>query len=240
VRLEPLGDVKLHASAKLHVGGLGVSKGSGAGEVNWLDQAAGAVGSMLPGSQPFLEKARAMFAEHFRVLGKSYLNKLRECAPNALRIVDKMTGNLMLLGVIQLALPNATIIHAVRDPVDTCVSCFSLLFVDQPQTYDLAELGRYYRRYRELMTHWRDVLSPARTIEVHYEDLVSDLEGVGRRIVAHCGLPWDPRCLEFYRNPRPVRTPSAAQVRQPIYKTSIGRSRKFEKFLEPLLAELGG
>jgi hypothetical protein len=151
-----------------------------------------------------------------------------------------MPGNFIHAGLIHLALPNAVIIHAVRDPVDTCVSCFSKLFGEpQNHTYDLAELGRYYRGYQALMRHWHRVLPHGRILDVRYEDTVADLEGTARRIVAHCGLPWDPRCLEFHRTERPVRTASATQVRQPIYRSAVGRWRPYEPFLGPLLAELG-
>ncbi len=141
--------------------------------------------------------------------------------------------------MIHLALPNAAIIHATRDPIDTCVSCFSVHFTKgQTHTYDLAELGRYYRHYRDLMAHWQRVLPPGRILDVQYEQLVGDLEAAARRIIAHCGLGWDARCLDFHRTERTVRTASATQVRQPIYKTSVGRWRCYERFLGPLFAEL--
>ena len=118
------------------------------------------------------------------------------------------------------------------------MSCFSANFLNQPQTHDLAELGRYYRQYDELMAHWRRVLPPGRILEVRYENLVGDLRTIARRMIAHCGLTWDSRCLDFHRNRRPVRTASAAQVRRSIYRSSVGRWRQYEKFLGPLLAEL--
>jgi Flp pilus assembly protein TadD len=210
----------------------------GAGEINWLDQAAGALAKAIPGSQPFLDKVTALSGEHFAALGSSYLDRLKSAAPHALRIVDKMPGNFLFAGLIHLALPNAAIIHLIRDPVDTCVSCFSANFVNQPQTHDLAELGRYYRHYDELMAHWRRVLPLGRILDVRYEQLVGDLQTSARRMIAHCGLTWDSRCLDFHRNPRPVRTASAAQVRRSIYRSSVGRWRNYEKFLGPLLAEL--
>jgi hypothetical protein len=180
-----------------------------------------------------------MSAQQFRDLGALYLEKLLPRAPGAARITDKMPANFLFAGLIHLALPRATIIHVVRDPVDTCVSCFSVHFTrGQMHTYDLAELGRYYRHYRMLMAHWRRALPPGRIIDVHYEELVADLEGVARRLFAHCGLPWDARCLDFHRIERPVRTASALQVRQPIYRSSVGRWRRYEKFLGPLLAAL--
>jgi Sulfotransferase family len=177
--------------------------------------------------------------EHFRKLGQNYLAGIRHLAPAASHITDKMPANFIFAGLIHLALPNATIIHAVRDPVDTCISCFSKLFTEGNfQTYDLAELGRYYRHHKTLMQHWHEVLPPQRILDVHYEDTVADVEGVARRIIAHCGLPWDPRCLEFYSTARIVRTSSAAQVRKPIYTSSIGRRHGYGALLQPLLAEL--
>ena len=114
-----------------------------------------------------------------------------------------MTENFRFAGLIALALPNARIIHVRRDPVDTCFSCFSTLFVENmPYTYDLAELGRYYRAYEALMDLWRDVLPQGMMIDVRYEDVVADIEGQGRRILDHCGLEWDARCLDFHRNER--------------------------------------
>jgi hypothetical protein len=150
-----------------------------------------------------------------------------------------MPSNYYFAGLVHLALPNAKIIHIMRDPVDTCVSCFSKLFsAEQNHTYDLAELGRYYRRYEQLMAHWRRVLPEGRMLDVRYEDVVADLEGQARRIIAYCGLPWDDRCLSFHATDRPVRTASATQVRQPIYTSAVGRWKAYEQFLGPLLKEL--
>jgi tetratricopeptide (TPR) repeat protein len=211
----------------------------GAGELDLFDQVAGSIRNALPGRPPFPDMVQAMSEEHFRALGTSYLEKLTRQAPDALRITDKMTLNFLFAGLIHLALPNATIIHAVRDPADTCVSCFATHFTTgHAHTYDLGELGRYYRHYEALMRHWHAVLPPGRILDVQYEELVADLEGVARRIVTHCGLSWDARCLDFHRTERVVRTASATQVRKPIYKDSVGRWRKFEPFLGPLLAEL--
>lgn len=211
----------------------------GAGELPMLDEAAGSIRNALPGRPPFPDMMQAMSAEHIHALGGLYLDKITRQAPQALRITDKMTVNFLFVGLIHLVLPNATIIHAVRDPADTCVSCFATHFTTgHAQTYDLGELGRYYRHYQTLMKHWRNVLPKGRIMDVQYEELVADPEGVARRIVSHCGLSWDSRCLDFHRTDRAVRTASAAQVRKAIYKDSVGRWRKFEPFLEPLFAEL--
>jgi tetratricopeptide (TPR) repeat protein len=211
----------------------------GAGELTLFDQAAGALIGTLPGSPPFPDMALSLSGEHFRALAETYLGGLAQRAPAASRIVDKMPGNFLFAGLIHLALPNAVIIHAMRDPIDTCLSCFSTLFSGgQEYTYDIAELGRYYRHYRALMAHWRSVLPPGRIVDVRYEDLVSDVEGVARRLVGHCGLAWDPRCLDFHRTERVVRTASATQVRRPIYQSSVGRWRKYQEFLGPLTDEI--
>jgi len=212
----------------------------GAGELLLLDQAAGAIRNALPGRPPFPQMMLDMSPDQFGILAKLYLDHIVRRAPDAARVTDKMTVNFLFVGLIHLMLPNATIIHAVRDPVDTCLSCFSTNFTKpHPHAYDLAELGRYYRHYRQLMAHWHDVLPPGRILDVHYEELVEDVEGVARRIVLHCGLEWDLRCLDFHLIKRPVRTASAAQVRKPIYKDAVGRWRKYEAVLGPLLAELG-
>ncbi len=211
----------------------------GAGELKHFGNAAANIHRTQTYSVEFPEVVSNMSDERFRELGAYYVAVLKRIAPDAVRVVNKMPGNFIHAGLIHLALPNAVIIHAVRDPVDTCVSCFSKLFGEpQNHTYDLAELGRYYRGYQTLMRHWHQVLPHGRILEVHYEDTVADLEGTARRIVAHCGLPWDPRCLEFHRTERPVRTASATQVRQPIYRSAVGRWRPYEPFLGPLLAVL--
>jgi tetratricopeptide (TPR) repeat protein len=191
-----------------------------------------------PGGAVFPEVASTMSSGELRRLGGDYLAAVRRRAPDAMRITDKMPGNFMLAGLIRLALPNARVIHACRDVRDTALSCFSLLFPrGQGYSYDLAELGRYCRAYLHLMAHWRDAL-PGGCLEVRYEDVVCDLEAQARRIIAYCGLEWDDACLDFHRTTRPVHTASAAQVRQPIYRSSLGRWRVHEQYLRPLLDAL--
>jgi Sulfotransferase family len=138
-----------------------------------------------------------------------------------------------------LILPHARIIHVQRDPRDTCFSCFSQLFARGLEwSYDLGELGRYYRAYEALMEHWRRVLPEGVMLEVQYEEIVAELEPQARRILGFCGLSWDERCLNFHETRRPIWTASAAQVREPIYRTSVGRWQPYEKLLQPLLDEL--
>ena len=151
-----------------------------------------------------------------------------------------MPLNFRFLGLIHLAMPHARVIAVRRNPVDTCLSCFSTLFAGNlPWAYDLAELGRYYLAYDSLMTHWRATLPEHVMVEVRYEDLVTDVEGQSRRLLAHCGLEWDPRGLDFRVTPRSVQTASLVQVRQPINRDSIERWRAHEGRLAPLLRELG-
>jgi hypothetical protein len=182
----------------------------------------------------------ALSAPALRRLASRYLDRIRAMAPTAQRIVDKMPANFALVGLIHLALPNARIIHVRRDPIDTCLSCFSILFVgEQPYAYDLGELGRYYRGYQGLMDHWRTVLPPEILLEVRYEDVIHDLEAQARRLLAHCGLAWEETCLDFQQTRRSVRTASCVQVRQPIYQDSVGRWRPYANELKPLLEALG-
>jgi len=165
---------------------------------------------------------------------------LQRCAPDARRITDKMPANFLALGLIHLMLPNAKIIHVRRNPADTCLSCFTTLFNHgQPHTYDLAELGRYYVDYTRLMEHWRKVLPDGAFLEVQYEDIVADQEMQARRLIEYCGLGWNDACIDFHRNLRAVHTASMAQVRQPIYRSSVERWRPYEKFLGPLFDALG-
>src|SRR5215470_8081923 len=174
-----------------------------------------------------------------RAIGAGYLDRLRRRAPAARRITDKMPTNWWLTGLIHLALPNARIIHTRRDAVDTCVSCFTTLFLGQDWSYELGELARYYRAYAATMAHWRAVLPPGVMLEIDYENVVADLEGQARRILAHCGLDWNEACLDFHRVQRPIKTASAAEVHRPIYQSSVGRWRLYGESLRPLLDALG-
>ena len=177
--------------------------------------------------------------EQWRELGAAYLAAIQATAPEARRITDKMPTNFQFVGLIHVALPSARIIHVRRNPIDTCLSCFSHLFDGEVSfTYDLGELGRYWKAYDRLMAHWHDILPADVMLDVEYEDLVRDFEPQARRIVAHCGLEWDPGCLTFHKTERPVATASWVQVRQPIYSHSVGRWRPNEAVLQPLLDAL--
>jgi tetratricopeptide (TPR) repeat protein len=211
-----------------------------AGELTDLDQAAGSVLKSGGHSFPYAGCVPALTGVILRRIGRAYLSRLPAPAEGRTRIVDKLPGNFLLVGLIRLTLPNARIIHTMRDPVDTCVSCYSTLFSSgQDFCYDLAELGRHYRRYTEVMAHWRSVLPPGAMLDVAYEDVVDDLEGQARRLIDYCGLPWDDRCLDFHKNSGLVRTASVAQVRKPLYRSSLQKWRRYEADLGPLLEGLG-
>jgi tetratricopeptide (TPR) repeat protein len=176
----------------------------------------------------------------FTRTGREYVASLRRQSPDALRITDKMPGNFLLIGLIKLMLPEATIIHCLRDPASTCLSIYKTYFRNRGHQYgyDLAELGDYYRLYADLMAHWHRIL-PGFVHDFRYEALIADQEGESRRMIETCGLDWDPACLAFADADRPVRTASAAQVRQPIYTRSLDLWRRYEKHLGPLIERLG-
>ncbi|MDR3439750.1 tetratricopeptide repeat protein [Telmatospirillum sp.] len=193
----------------------------------------------VDGIAAFPEIAAVLSPERLRRLGNAYVDGLQARAPSATRIVDKMLDNFKRIGLIHLILPQARIIHVRRDPVDTCLACFSKLFAGhQSYAYDLAELGRYYRAYDRLMEHWRLTLPAGVMLEVHYEDVVADMENQTARILAHCGLPWDDRCLSFHLTRRLVRTASATQVRRPLYSSSVGRWHIYGHLAGPLFEAL--
>ena len=216
----------------------------GAGELTWLGEAlASAAGDLAPGAEfAFPETLAAWRPEDLRRLGRRYRERLRALAPGASHIVDKLPGNFLHVGFMHLLFPDARIVHARRDPMDACFSCWSRLFAADHLafTYDLEVLGRYWVTYDDLMRHWRAALPPGRMLEMPYETMVADFEAQARRLVDYLGLPWDARCLDFHDNRRVVRTASVAQVRRPIYRTSVERWRPYERRLAPLRAIVGG
>jgi tetratricopeptide (TPR) repeat protein len=212
----------------------------GGGELVDFAEAAASLRSPEVAATEFPEVVPRMDGQKLREFGARYVTAVRGLAPDAERITDKMPGNFRLVGLINLVLPNARIIHARRNPLDNCLSCFSKLFAGNynPYSYHLTELGHVYRYYETLMAHWRSVLPPEVMLEVQYEEVVADLEGQARRIIAHCGLEWDDHCLSFHQTKRPVQTLSTIEVRQPIYRSSVGRWRAYEQQLRPLIAAL--
>lgn len=155
----------------------------------------------------------------------------------ARRFVDKFPGNVFYAGIAARALPNAAIVCLRRNPMDTVLANFRNLFAIGSRyydySYDLLDIAAYYARFDRLMAFWRAAL-PGRILELRYEALVDDQEGESRRLLAHCGLDWTDACLDFHTNSGAVSTPSAAQVRRPIYRDSIARWRKHEAALAPV------
>jgi tetratricopeptide (TPR) repeat protein len=173
-----------------------------------------------------------------RAVANEYLQKLQQLGGTATRVVDKMPMNFFQLGLIATLFPGARVIHCRRDPVDVCLSCYFQNFAHPHLfTLDLRHLGHYYREYERLMNHWTRVL-PLPILDLHYEELTADQEGASRRLLAFCGLEWDDRCLRFHHTQRVVQTSSILQVRQPMYRSSVGRWKRYEAHLQPLLEAL--
>jgi tetratricopeptide (TPR) repeat protein len=197
------------------------------GELNfWNERGAAWHGSAVGGERQFLAKAAA-----------DYQGVLRAIAPTAARVTDKMPFNFLWAGLIHVAFPRATIIHCRRAAIDTALSIHQTHFhPSMPFPTGGAELVAYFRSYQRLIDHWRSVLPADRFIEVDYEDLTRAPEPAIRRIIAACGLAWHDACLRPESNPRAVKTPSKWQTRQPIYRTSVARWRRYEPWLGPLRA----
>lgn len=213
----------------------------GAGELKYLTQVLNNI--QYGPIRLILDDAEAAFPYEqnapWELRGQRYVELVERLAGRPYkRIVDKMPGNFMTVGLIKAILPQARIIHIRRHPVETCLSCYRIHFQEgHLWTYNLKELGRYYRQYWELMEHWRNEF-PGIMYEVRYEDLVMNFEEEAKKLIEYLGLEWTDSCKEFYKLERPVKTASVTQVRKPIYKSSINRWRKYEKYLTPLLEEI--
>lgn len=175
-----------------------------------------------------------------QTIGNDYFAHMNQRFPNAIRFTDKNPFNFFQVGLLAILFPKATIIHCHRDARDTCLSCYFQHFAEAKSmdfTTDLEDLGHFYNGYKRLMDHWNAIL-PDRIINVAYEDMVADQETMSRMLIDRAGLEWDDACLKFNENDRGVLTASQWQVRQPIYKTSLERWRKYETELAPLIQVL--
>lgn len=208
---------------------------TGAGELLLFNQIANGLGAILKSELAYPECIRDLTMPIARELAQRYLGELqRRGGDQSQKITDKMPGNFVNLGLIALLLPKAKIIHCQRDPINTCVSCFTANFTGfLPYAYDLGHLGHYYRCYEDLMAHWKKVL-PLSIYTLNYEDLVSNSEKEIRSLIDFVGLPWSDSCLTPHQTRRAVSTASNVQVREPIYKRSIDRASNFTSHLEPL------
>ena len=193
-----------------------------------------------PSESAYPDVLAALSPSELAALGEEYLTRAQAHRKSAAPLfIDKMPNNFAHVGLIQLILPNAKIIDARRHPVGCCFSAFKQHFaLGQAFTYSQDDLARYYRDYVELMAHF-DAVLPGRVHRVIYERLVADPDGEVRRLLAHCGLPFEDACLRFYENARPVRTASSEQVRRPIFTDATDHWRRFEPWLGPLIEGLG-
>ncbi|MEP4164243.1 sulfotransferase [Maricaulis sp.] len=172
-------------------------------------------------------------------LGTAYLERLAGRRGNARLFIDKAPANFLYIGLIAAALPGARIIHVHRDPMDNAYSLYKALFrMGYPYSYDFADLAAYMQAKDRLMTHWHAVL-PGRVHDVRYEDIIADQDGETRRLLDAVGVPFEPACLDFHRNASPSATHSAAQVRQPLYSSSVGLWQRYAEQLAPLARQLG-
>jgi tetratricopeptide (TPR) repeat protein len=194
---------------------------------------------LAAGRDGYPESIAALAEERFAALGTRYLDETAPLRQGRAHFIDKLPNNFSHIGLIHSILPNAVVIDARRHPMDCCFSTFKQHFAEgQTFSYDLEDLGRYYRCYLSLIDHW-DLVLPGKVLHVQYETLVREPEAGIRRLLDHCGLAFEPACLSFHETRRAVRTASAEQVRQPIYTSSIGYWRNFEAELAPLRAALG-
>jgi tetratricopeptide (TPR) repeat protein len=210
----------------------------GAGELNDIGRAVHALGGPQPSGIAFLRTPERVTRAAVERIEREYMDTLRRLAPSATRVTDKMPTNFLHLGLIAAAFPRARVIHCIRDPLDTCWSCYTQNFSGALGfAYDLTHLGRFLRDYQRLMAHWKSIVRLP-ILDVVYEDLVRDVEGWSRRLVDFVGLEWSDACLRYYESGRHTRTASSDQVRRPVYTSSVGRWRKYEKHLGPLKAAL--
>ena len=208
----------------------------GAGEVEYSRMIAEEVQKLS--GRPFPENIDTIAAEKLHDLALAYVKNLKSTAGSAQRVTDKLPHNFLRVGLYAALLPNAKIILCNRDPLDNCVSIYQHRFSDyHGYACDLHELGNYYRLYEDMMSFWQKLL-PGRLYVVSYENLVADTESQVRDLLAHCELPFHDNCLMFHKTRRLISTPSAPQVREPIYKSAIGRAQKYEQHLQPLIRAL--
>jgi len=209
----------------------------GAGELRFSRQSFESMPTVMERAASPRECLAHLDATNVRTLAEEHLLKLATINSEAPLIVDKMPDNYLYLGFLSVLFPRATFIHCRRDLRDIAVSCWMTDFRNIRWANSTDHVLSRFTQYRRVMDHWRATL-PHTIHDVDYEDMVDDVEGVARRLIAACGLAWDPACLEFYRHKRPIRTASVTQVRQPVYKQSVARWRNYEPFLGDLFAQL--
>lgn len=211
----------------------------GAGELQSVRQIAHRLSMHTKSSRPYPDCMAEVDDEAFTGYGKSYTDRLLEKSPKSIRIVDKMPYNFLYAGLIHIMMPEARFIHCRRNALDVCTSIFSQNFTTGNEyAFDLTSIGAYYKNYERVMAHWEEVL-PDQITTIDYEDIIADPETQSQRVIQAAGLPWHPDCADFQNAETSVRTASRWQVRQPVYKTSQGRWKRYEKHLGPLFTALG-
>ena len=206
------------------------------GELNDFPLSLTSLCRAIPGPGDIVSKSAVL---NMRELGEAYLHRVRQRARGKRFFIDKAPANFLYVGLIAAALPNARIIHLNRNPVDNALGMYKALFrMGYPFSYDFDDLAKYMHAKSRLMKHWHAVL-PGWITEVHYEEIVADQEAQTRRLLAEVGLTWNPACLDFHKNASPTATASAAQVRRPLYTSSVNRWRRYETQLTPLINALG-
>jgi tetratricopeptide (TPR) repeat protein len=209
----------------------------GAGELDDLNGILFSSNSKLTAGS-FPDQAGSLSEGDIKSLARKFLECLSACSAGKAYVVDKNPSNFVLIGMIRLMFPHARVVHCQRDAADTCLSIYKQYFTEyRGYAFDLVEMGRYYCLYQELMQHWDRVL-PGFVFNLRYEDMVSNQELMTRQLLEFCGLPWEEACLDFHASGRQVKTASAEQVRQPLYRSSIQKWRHYERHLGPLLQEL--
>ena len=180
----------------------------------------------------------SLSAPQLKLIGDKYISDSEVFRSDKPYFIDKMPNNFRHIGLIKLILPNAKIINIRRSSMSACFSCYKQLFAEgQEFTYDLKDLAGYYNNYVELMNHWNKVL-PNQILSINYEDVVNSFEDSVNKILEYCQIPFEQSCLEFYKSKRSVKTPSAEQVRQPIYKSGMDYWKNYESHLEELKINL--
>lgn len=212
----------------------------GAGELQDIPEIFLGLRERLNAGADYPECLAAATPEALQSIAGEHLERLAELGAGARFVTDKLPGNFQHLGLIWMLFPNARVIHCRRDPLDTCLSCFTtMLPAAHSYSHDLRNLGLFYREHDRLMEHWRTTLD-LRLLEIRYEDLVADPEPQTRRLLDFCGLPWDDACLRFHESRRVALTASIDQVRRPIYRTSVSRAARYGPLLDPLQRTLAG
>lgn len=209
------------------------SQVEGTSELPILSKIASGIGRYRSDNVGFPNALRDVGIRDWRGYGEEYIEEsTRHRLTNKLYFTDKLPNNFSMVGFLHLVLPNARVINARRHPMDNCLGAYKQLFAKgQNFTYDVEDLAHYYVNYNRMMQHWHNVL-PGKVLDVHYEDTVTDLENQVRRILKHCGLPFEESCVNFHETKRAVKTASSEQVRQPIYTGALGKWRKYEKHLD--------